>query len=520
VRAVATPDGLLTIDADGTVRRPGQAKPEGGAGAFPMGFRETGVTWDPSRDALLAFGDGDNKVNTTWEFKAGAWKPVKATRKPKARQGPELLHVPGVGVVMVSGWNKKCLDERCVFDGKTWSVGEPLGGVAADRVLFLAHDGPTQALLLGEASEPDHGRKVPSEVVVRRYDGPGQWAPVARLAFQGTGFDLTLLQSGWAFDPATREVVGAGRIQGTGSRGFISAPLGAALDALPRSAAAAVAPAAAPAAAPRAKRSAWYLVQRDEPPGKFWFAERQGSGWTASWGRRGAKPQSKTYTFQSPARATTDLEKTVAGKLAEGYAEAPEGAAVAALASRTAWPMKVSNRAGRPGQDCVHGARGVSVPRCKGCKQDMEVLGLFHAHPERLPLKKAAALALFMCRGACETWRPASGANAVLFVPAKVLKDEQPAIASLGVTYPKAVLEVDREREGLPAVSPGGCKLGGYPTWVQESEPQTCATCQKPMVLAVQLDAGDTGMNFGDVGVGYAFICPDEHEGRFLWQCA
>jgi hypothetical protein len=40
------------------------------------------------------------------------------------------------------------------------------------------------------------------------------------------------------------------------------------------------------------------------------------------------------------------------------------------------------------------------------------------------------------------------------------------------------------------------------------------------MVLAVQLDAGDTGMNFGDVGVGYAFICPDEHEGRFLWQCA
>lgn len=26
-------------------------------------------------------------------------------------------------------------------------------------------------------------------------------------------------------------------------------------------------------------------------------------------------------------------------------------------------------------------------------------------------------------------------------------------------------------------------------------------------------------VNFGDAGVGYGFLSPDEEEGRFLWQC-
>ena len=37
----------------------------------------------------------------------------------------------------------------------------------------------------------------------------------------------------------------------------------------------------------------------------------------------------------------------------------------------------------------------------------------------------------------------------------------------------------------------------------------------------VQLDSGKLpfDVNFGDAGVGYAFLSPDGKEGRFLWQC-
>ncbi|MFJ4469131.1 hypothetical protein ACIP2X_16785 [Streptomyces sp. NPDC089424] len=39
--------------------------------------------------------------------------------------------------------------------------------------------------------------------------------------------------------------------------------------------------------------------------------------------------------------------------------------------------------------------------------------------------------------------------------------------------------------------------------------------------LVVQLDSCDLpfDVNFGDAGVGYAFLSPDGREGRFLWQC-
>ena len=516
---VATPGGFLTVDPDGTVRRLGEAKPLGGAGAFPLGFHATAVTWDPEREGLVAFGDPGPKMNTTWEFKAGDWKPVKAARKPRARQSPLLVQVPGVGLVMVGGWNKKHLSERCAFDGKIWAVEEPLGDVNPGNLVFLGYDAPTRSLLLGEATAPDYHRTEPSRVVVRRYVGPGQWEPVAQLEFSGHGFALNRNDAGWGFDPEKREVIVAGPVDGTGSMGFVAAPLSAVLDALVPARHAGAGPAVLAPAPAQSPRSEYHLVQKDEPPGKFWFATRQGSDWTASWGRRGAGAQAKTYSFPSPAQATTDMEKKAAGKLAEGYKHAPEGAAAAALASRDAWPMKLGKKAGKPGDDQLFSAP-VEPPRCKTCTQPMAALGTFHAHPERLPLQRAAALALFQCNGACETWSPTSGANAVVFVDPELVKAAKPAATARAVTYPKKVSEPDREREGLPAVSPGGCKVGGYPTWVQDAEPQTCGVCLKPLVLAVQLDAGDTGMNFGDVGVGYALVCPDEHQGRFLWQCS
>ncbi len=40
--------------------------------------------------------------------------------------------------------------------------------------------------------------------------------------------------------------------------------------------------------------------------------------------------------------------------------------------------------------------------------------------------------------------------------------------------------------------------------------------------LIVQLDTDSLPLyvDFGDGGVGYAFVAPDRLEGRFLWQCS
>ena len=61
--------------------------------------------------------------------------------------------------------------------------------------------------------------------------------------------------------------------------------------------------------------------------------------------------------------------------------------------------------------------------------------------------------------------------------------------------------------------------LGGpgvEPHWLQGEEPPG-----DDWSLVVQLDSGKLpfDVNFGDSGVGYAFLAPDAKEGRFLWQC-
>ncbi|MGW3286440.1 hypothetical protein ACWDR3_17560 [Streptomyces sp. NPDC001002] len=61
--------------------------------------------------------------------------------------------------------------------------------------------------------------------------------------------------------------------------------------------------------------------------------------------------------------------------------------------------------------------------------------------------------------------------------------------------------------------------LGGpgvEPHWLQGEEPPG-----DDWSLVVQLDSGKLpfDVDFGDSGVGYAFLAPDAKEGRFLWQC-
>ena len=62
-----------------------------------------------------------------------------------------------------------------------------------------------------------------------------------------------------------------------------------------------------------------------------------------------------------------------------------------------------------------------------------------------------------------------------------------------------------------------GSKVGGTPSWVQgDAWPDD----DRSWSLVLQLDAGAMPfeVNFGDLGVGYAFVDPKATKGRFFWQ--
>ncbi|GLZ33279.1 hypothetical protein Lesp02_54670 [Lentzea sp. NBRC 105346] len=60
-----------------------------------------------------------------------------------------------------------------------------------------------------------------------------------------------------------------------------------------------------------------------------------------------------------------------------------------------------------------------------------------------------------------------------------------------------------------------GSRVGGSPSWLQNPEVPYGAS-----EFIAQLDSCDLPfeINFGDAGIGYAFVSPSG-EGRFLWQC-
>ncbi|QNE77750.1 DUF1963 domain-containing protein [Streptomyces finlayi] len=63
-------------------------------------------------------------------------------------------------------------------------------------------------------------------------------------------------------------------------------------------------------------------------------------------------------------------------------------------------------------------------------------------------------------------------------------------------------------------------KLGGQPVWLEQPAWPLSRSSGEPMQFLGQLavDRLPFWINFGDGGVGYAFLSPDGLEGRFLWQ--
>jgi hypothetical protein len=192
-------------------------------------------------------------------------------------------------------------------------------------------------------------------------------------------------------------------------------------------------------------------------------------------------------------------------------------------------------------------------PICSSCGQKMLFLAQIPLDaPFRLSNRYRMAY-IFMCPGKfdqrgwleCKTWMAFSGANSV------ILQEDggQTTVAAFVSPYPDYAVTLTLEQEPnldvgerIPGIDEAmyeqvfsTTKLGGVPHWLQNNETPTCPSCLRPMrfigQLAAELDgplpASPSGwgsyhfFDFGDVGIGYLFLC--EHEAlqshaAFLWQ--
>ena len=89
---------------------------------------------------------------------------------------------------------------------------------------------------------------------------------------------------------------------------------------------------------------------------------------------------------------------------------------------------------------------------------------------------------------------------------------EDPAFISQPTLWQLPEAQATAYRESLI-----GNKLGGTPGFLQNDE----LPFPEPWHLLLQLDSTRVPfwINFGDAGIGYAFINGKGTEGKFLWQC-
>ncbi|MEU9114295.1 hypothetical protein AB0D04_21540 [Streptomyces sp. NPDC048483] len=152
-------------------------------------------------------------------------------------------------------------------------------------------------------------------------------------------------------------------------------------------------------------------------------------------------------------------------------------------------------------------------PLSRETGEPMQFLGQFALDDGRLGY-------LFMSGGddwVDGTWEPEGGENALVIQPGGRIPDfltvrAQAEGPTAGPDHLPSSGEAAAERDPWQFLGGPGIE----PHWLQgEEEPG------EGWRLVVQLTDGEPFfVNFGDAGVGYAFVSPDGKEGRFLWQCA
>lgn len=113
------------------------------------------------------------------------------------------------------------------------------------------------------------------------------------------------------------------------------------------------------------------------------------------------------------------------------------------------------------------------------------------------------------------TWEPEGGENAFFAQPGRPAAFYEVAPMETGPTHgPDHIVVTSAPGTDDESLS----FLGGTPAWLQGDEtPEAPGTWEHTL----QMDSCDApfDINFGDAGIGYAFLNTESGEGRFLWQC-
>lgn len=189
-------------------------------------------------------------------------------------------------------------------------------------------------------------------------------------------------------------------------------------------------------------------------------------------------------------------------------------------------------------------------PLSKTLGEQMHFIGQFVLYPEIFGVCDARMAYLFMTESDTDvdgTWEPDSGENAVILQPG--VWDGPSAPTREGPTLFERIFDDDFNFvEERPCEYAVDIRLGDDPDTLDESEfaasgeleqyagylseskvGGTPAFLQFPEYpdagswhLITQLDSTivPSGPNFGDAGIGYAFISQDGTTARFLWQCS
>ncbi|GAA3362219.1 MULTISPECIES: DUF1963 domain-containing protein [Saccharopolyspora] len=164
--------------------------------------------------------------------------------------------------------------------------------------------------------------------------------------------------------------------------------------------------------------------------------------------------------------------------------------------STPAWPM--SEALGRP-------MRFLGQIRLPGEQVRLAYLFLTEDYPEEAD-------------EVVDTFAPDSGENAFFAQPGEPADFYQVATIAKGPTFgPDHRVEL-APFDGEVDVDDFATRLGGAPQWLQGDE-----SPGEPFRFVGQFDSSvdfPFEVDFGDAGVGYAFLDEASGQGRFLWQCS
>ncbi len=189
-------------------------------------------------------------------------------------------------------------------------------------------------------------------------------------------------------------------------------------------------------------------------------------------------------------------------------------------------------------------------PESKLAREPMQFICQIPFGPDLFPgVAKDMAYIFMGCSGdGDQTWLPDAGENAVIILPyerltASLTIGDAPRLCRMVKKWWKkqlvpescsfsgkltvcddpafiretALFQMPNEQAGAYRDALAGNKIGGTPGFLQGDE----LPVPEPWHLLLQLDSTRVPfwINFGDAGIGYAFINREGSEGKFLWQC-